>query len=103
MKLNERFSAGKPGHGGVAGRPAQLIDEARRRVATAVNSAQTMLYWSVGACIRQDVLPNERADYDRDVASAETQLDEATFAALAEEQAVTLEQVIAEALTERAA
>jgi hypothetical protein len=43
--------------------------------------------------------PVDRADYDRDVASAHAQLDEVTFdAAWAAGQALTLEQAIAEAL-----
>ena len=41
----------------------RLIDEARRRVATTVNTELTMLYWRVGARIRRDVLNNERAEY----------------------------------------
>ena len=51
----------------------QLIDEARRRVATAVNSAQTRLYWSVGARIRQDVLHNERAGYGEQIVATLSQ------------------------------
>ena len=45
--------------------------------------------------------PSERADYDRDVASARAQLDEATFAtAWTEGRAMTLEQAIGIALDE---
>jgi predicted ATPase/class 3 adenylate cyclase/DNA-binding XRE family transcriptional regulator len=45
--------------------------------------------------------PGERADYDRDVASAHGQLDAASFAAAwAEGQALTLKQAIAEVLSE---
>ena len=40
-----------------------LIHTTRIRVATAVNSELTQLYWNIGLRIRSDVLGNERADY----------------------------------------
>lgn len=40
-----------------------LIEQARTRVAQAANSGLVMLYWSVGARIRQDLLRSRRADY----------------------------------------
>ncbi len=40
-----------------------LIQQARERVAYAVNAEQTLLYWSIGSRIRQDILKEERADY----------------------------------------
>ena len=41
----------------------KMIGEARSRVAIAVNSAATILYWSVGRRILIDVLKNKRAGY----------------------------------------
>jgi hypothetical protein len=41
----------------------QIIIDARRHVASAVNIALTLLYWRVGDRIRRDVLQNERARY----------------------------------------
>jgi predicted ATPase/DNA-binding SARP family transcriptional activator len=61
------------------------------------------------AAATRDVLglplpPGDRAAYERDVAAVHNQLDQATFAtAWAEGQALTLEQAIAEALTEEPA
>jgi predicted nuclease of restriction endonuclease-like (RecB) superfamily len=45
----------------------QLIAEARRQVARTVNAALTMLYWKIGARIRQDVLKERRARYGIEV------------------------------------
>ena len=69
----------------------------QQRLARAVRllSAAATLREAVGAPLP----PGERADYDRDLASAHAQLDEATFAAAwAEGQAMTLEQAVAYAL-----
>lgn len=44
-----------------------LIDDARTRVAAAVNSELVMLYWSIGKRIREDVLGGERAEYGKAV------------------------------------
>jgi predicted nuclease of restriction endonuclease-like (RecB) superfamily len=52
----------------------QLIEEARRSVALAVNVGLTTLYWEVGRRINEEVLRNERAEYGKyviDVLSAQ--------------------------------
>ncbi|MFA5844111.1 MAG: PDDEXK nuclease domain-containing protein [Coriobacteriia bacterium] len=46
---------------------ASLIDSARQRVATSVNSELVMLYWSIGKRVRADVLGGERAAYGQQV------------------------------------
>jgi predicted nuclease of restriction endonuclease-like (RecB) superfamily len=46
---------------------ASLIEDARLRVATTVNSELVMLYWGIGKRIRDDVLGGERAEYGSDV------------------------------------
>ena len=42
---------------------SKLISESKQRVASAINSEITLLYWQVGKRIREHVLGNERADY----------------------------------------
>lgn len=42
----------------------QLIEQARAHVASAANSAQTLLYWQVGERIRREVLGEARAEGD---------------------------------------
>lgn len=44
-----------------------LITDARRQVAQAANASLTMLYWKIGARIRQDVLKERRARYGGEV------------------------------------
>ena len=42
-----------------------LIEQARATVAVAVNAGLTMLYWQIGARIRQDILRESRAGYGK--------------------------------------
>ena len=48
----------------------QLINEARKRTAVAVNVSLTMLYWEIGGRIRRDVLKEERAEYGKEIVNA---------------------------------
>ncbi len=42
-----------------------LIESARRRAATTINTEMVMLYWYIGERIRRDTLGQERADYGK--------------------------------------
>ena len=44
-----------------------LIAESRQQVAVAVNSAISMLYWSIGKRINDEVLQNQRAEYGKEI------------------------------------
>jgi hypothetical protein len=44
-----------------------LIEEARRQTAVAVNMALTLLYWSIGKRLHQEVLGSERAAYGEQI------------------------------------
>lgn len=46
-----------------------LIEAARQRAASAVNSELTMLYWRIGRRIHTQVLDGGRADYGEEVVS----------------------------------
>jgi predicted nuclease of restriction endonuclease-like (RecB) superfamily len=52
-----------PSDAAVLGDIRQLIEQSRSQLATAVNSALTLLYWHVGQRIRREVLQGERAAY----------------------------------------
>ncbi len=45
----------------------QLIEEARRMAATAVNSTLTLMYWQIGRRIGTELLQGGRADYGRKI------------------------------------
>lgn len=47
----------------------QIIDHARRRVASTVNSELTLMYWHVGERINRDILKYHRAEYGKQVVS----------------------------------
>ncbi|OFX27086.1 MAG: hypothetical protein A2033_11435 [Bacteroidetes bacterium GWA2_31_9] len=44
-----------------------LIDNARNKVALAVNSELTLLYWNIGKQINDEILKNNRADYGKKI------------------------------------
>ena len=45
----------------------QLIENARQRVAIAVNAELTLLYWHIGKRLQEEVLAGERAEYGKQV------------------------------------
>jgi hypothetical protein len=51
-----------------------LIETARERTATAVNSAMVGLYWNIGKRFREDVLHEKRAAYGEAVVSTLSKL-----------------------------
>lgn len=54
-----------------------LIEQGRQQVASAVNSALTLLYWHIGQRIRTEVLQGERAAYGEQIVSTlSTQLEQ---------------------------
>jgi len=54
----------------------QLIESSRAQLASAVNSALTLLYWQIGQRIRNEVLQGERAEYgEQIVATLASQLE----------------------------
>ena len=48
----------------------QLIESSRAQLASAVNSALTLLYWHIGQRIRNEVLQGERAEYGEQIVSS---------------------------------
>ncbi len=44
-----------------------LIDESKKQLAKATNSALTLLFWHVGKRIQEEVLKNERAEYGKQI------------------------------------
>ncbi len=47
----------------------ELIEQTKQNVAIAVNSALSMMYWSIGKKINDDILQNKRADYGKEIVS----------------------------------
>lgn len=48
----------------------QLIEQSRQQLATAVNSALTLLYWHIGQRVRSEVLQDQRAAYGEQIVAA---------------------------------
>jgi predicted nuclease of restriction endonuclease-like (RecB) superfamily len=51
----------------------QMIDEARRFVAVAVNTGLTMLYWRIGKRINDEILQGNRAEYGKQILTTVSQ------------------------------
>jgi predicted nuclease of restriction endonuclease-like (RecB) superfamily len=51
----------------------QMIDEARRFVAVAVNTGLTMLYWRIGKRINDEILQSNRAEYGKQILTTVSQ------------------------------
>jgi len=45
----------------------QLIEQSRQKVAVAINSEISMLYWHIGKRINSDILNNKRAEYGKQI------------------------------------
>jgi len=45
----------------------QLIEQSRQKVAVAVNSEISLLYWQIGKRIHSDILNNKRAEYGKQI------------------------------------
>ncbi len=47
----------------------QVIDEAKKSAAVAVNATLSMMYWRIGKRIREEILGGERAEYGKEILS----------------------------------
>lgn len=45
----------------------ELIEQTKQNVAVTVNSALSMMYWTIGKKINDDILKNRRADYGKEI------------------------------------
>ena len=57
----------------------QIIEQARGRVATTVNSELTMMYWHIGERINREVLDNQRAEYGKQIVATVSQQLQAEY------------------------
>lgn len=48
---------------------SKLIEQSRRKVSFAANSALTLLFWQLGKRINEHILKNKRAEYGREIVS----------------------------------
>lgn len=56
---------------------SKLIEQSRRQVAMAANSAVTLLFWQVGKRINVHILKNKRAEYGKQIVQTlSTQLED---------------------------
>jgi len=67
QKRSESTASALPDTTRLLGDLAQLIDSTRQRVARTVNSELVLMYWKIGARIRQEILGEERAAYGEQI------------------------------------
>ncbi len=58
---------------------SRMIEEARSAVAVTVNAGLTILYWQIGARIREDILQEKRAAYGKEIVATLSRQLEAEF------------------------
>jgi hypothetical protein len=46
---------------------ANLIEQARRRVATTINQEMVVLYWDIGKTIKEEIIKSDRAEYRKQI------------------------------------
>ena len=44
-----------------------LIEQARRKVAAAINEEMVVLYWNIGKTIKEEIMKADRAEYGRQI------------------------------------
>ncbi len=49
---------------------AGLIEQARKKVATTINSEMVLLYWNIGKTIKEEIIKSDRAEYGKQVVNA---------------------------------
>lgn len=67
--MNASSSSGALADKHLLGDIRKLIEQSRQKLATAVNSTLTLLYWQIGRRIRTEVLRGERAAYGEQIVS----------------------------------
>lgn len=67
IKRHKKTLPAEPPAGALLADLRQLIQDARRTAAVAVNMSLTMLYWRVGKRILDEVLGTQRADYGEQI------------------------------------
>jgi len=56
---------------------SDLIEQARKRVATTINQEMVLLYWNIGKTIKEEIIKSDRAEYGKQIVNAlSTQLTE---------------------------
>jgi predicted nuclease of restriction endonuclease-like (RecB) superfamily len=56
-----------PSFGGLFNDVSRLIEDTRKRLASAVNSELTMLYWNIGMRVNSEILQGKRAEYGEEI------------------------------------
>ena len=51
----------------IFGRISNLIEQARRKVATTINKEMVLLYWNIGKTIKGEIIKSDRAEYGKQI------------------------------------
>jgi len=54
----------------VFGKIANLIEQARKKVAVTINEEMILLYWNIGKTIKEEIIKSERAEYGKKIVNA---------------------------------
>ncbi len=51
---------------------SELIEQARRKVATTINQEMVLLYWSIGKTVKKEIIKSDRAEYGKQIVQSLT-------------------------------
>jgi len=49
---------------------SDLIEQARRKVATAINQEMVLLYWDIGKTVKEEIIKSKRAEYGKQIVNS---------------------------------
>ncbi len=66
-KIEKNKGLSKIDYGGVFDKVADLIEQARQRVAITINQEMVLLYWNIGKTIKEEIIKSDRAEYGKQI------------------------------------
>ena len=54
------------------GKISELIEQARKKVATIINQEMVLLYWNIGKTIKDEIIKSDRAEYGKQIVQSLT-------------------------------
>lgn len=66
-EIKERKNLTETGSVEVFDRISDLIERARKRVASTINQEMVLLYWNIGKTIKEEIMKSDRAEYGKQI------------------------------------
>ncbi|MFH1859618.1 MAG: DUF1016 N-terminal domain-containing protein [bacterium] len=67
IEKSKDLSVRLPTQEGLFDKIAGLIEQARKKVATAINQEMVLLYWNIGKTVKEEIMKSDRAEYGKQI------------------------------------